>query len=176
MHRVSRPSIDPALRARLAALRAVICDVDGTLTDGRIIMTESGEPLRAFSTRDGLGVALLHEAGIKVAWLSATSRGQSTVARAAMLGIPPERVDVGLGSKGERFTALCTRLGASPQHVAYIGDDVNDLPAMRLAGVSAVPSDAHPGAKAEAHLVLDAPGGGGAFRELADLILDAREL
>ncbi|MCA9293539.1 MAG: HAD hydrolase family protein [Phycisphaerales bacterium] len=164
----------PALRAKLAALRAVVCDVDGTLTDGRIFMTDAGEPMRGFSTRDGLGVGLLQQANIKVAWLSATSRGQSTVARARMLDIPVELIDVGLGEKGARFTAMCARLACPPQHVAYMGDDVNDLPAMMLAGLSACPADAHPDVRDRVDLVVDAPGGHGAFRILADLMLQAR--
>lgn len=163
-----------ALRAKLAPIRAVVCDVDGTLTDGRIFMTDAGEPMRAFSTRDGLGVDLLHNVGIQVAWLSATSRGHSTIARARMLGIPDALTDVGLGDKGPRFTGLCARLGCDPRTVAYLGDDLNDLPAMALAGLSACPADAHPQVRTQVDLVVAAPGGHGAFRDLADRILAVR--
>ncbi len=170
---MSEHSITPALHAKLSSINAVICDVDGTITDGRIFMGESGEPMRAFSTRDGLGVHLLHRANIKVAWLTATSRGQSTIARALMLDIPPELIDVGTGEKSTRFTALCTRLGVPESNVAYMGDDLNDLPAITLAGLSACPVDAHDGVLAAVDLVLQRPGGLGAFRELADLLIDA---
>ncbi|MDX2115318.1 MAG: HAD hydrolase family protein, partial [Planctomycetota bacterium] len=82
-----------------------------------------------------------------------------------------QHVDAGPGPKGPRFTELCERMGVPPAEVVYLGDDVNDLPAMALAGLSACPADARPEVRARVDLVLDAPGGRGAFRELADVVL-----
>lgn len=159
-----------AYRLPLVDVRGVVCDVDGTLTSGEILCFDAGEePARPFNTHDGMGCSLLHQAGIKQAWLTATSKGGSTKSRAEML--PVDVVDIGKGHKGERFRGVCERLGVAPEHVVYLGDDVNDLPAMELAGVSACPSDAHPSVRAVVDLVLDRRGGQGALRELADLIL-----
>ncbi len=151
-----------------ARIRAVVCDVDGTLTDGGIQCTGAGEPTRRFATRDGLAAKGLVAAGIEVALLSATSRGASTRERAAMLGL--EHVDVGPGAKGPRFETLCRAIGVAPAEVLYVGDDDNDLPAMALAGVSACPADASAPVRAAADLPLLAPGGGGVLREIAELL------
>jgi len=158
-------------RLPLTGVEAVVCDVDGTLTSGEILCFGDGsEPARPFNTHDGMGFGLLAKAGIKLAWLTATSKGQSTQSRAEMLSI--DVVDIGKGDKGERFLTVCNQLGVSPSRVVYMGDDVNDLPAMRLAGVSACPSDAHASVASSVDLVLERRGGFGALRELADLILD----
>ena len=158
-------------RLPLTGVEAVVCDVDGTLTSGEIMCFGSDqEPARPFNTHDGMGFGLLHKAGIKLAGLTATSRGGSTQARADML--PSEIVDIGKGDKGERFTGVCERLGVSPDRVVFIGDDVNDRPAMKLAGMSACPADAHESVLNTVDVVLERRGGQGALRELADLILD----
>lgn len=166
------PAIDGLARLRLpinADIRAVVCDVDGTLTEGGVTLGEGPAAMRTFHTHDGLGTHLLLKAGFRVAWLSATSSGDSIHHRAAMLKVT--RVDAGEGPKGERFTALCREIGVDPKHCLYIGDDVNDLPAMRLAALSACPADARPEVRAHVDLVLETPGGRGAFRELADILL-----
>jgi len=160
-----------AFRMPLVGIKAVVCDVDGTLTSGEILcFGDHAEPARPFNTHDGMGFSLLHSAGIKLGWLTATSRGGSTQARADML--PIDVVDIGKGDKGERFIGVCQKLGVQPGEVVYIGDDVNDLPAMALAGVSACPSDAHESVRAKVDILLGRRGGFGALRELADMILD----
>lgn len=159
------------LRLPLAAeIRAIVADVDGVLTDGGIHFTGEVRGGRVFNTKDGLGHHLLARAGIRIGWLSATSEAESILARARMIGV--EHVDAGKGEKGERFTALCARMGVEPRHVVYLGDDVNDLPAMNLAGLSACPADAHEAVRNRVDLILDAPGGAGCFRELADVVMD----
>lgn len=160
-----------SFRLPLSGISAVVCDVDGTLTSGEIMCFGGGqEPARPFNTHDGMGFGLLAKAGIKLAWLTATSKGGSTQSRAEML--PIDVVDIGKGDKGDRFLKVCQQLGVEPARVVYIGDDVNDLPAMKLAGASACPSDAHDSVRTTADLVLTRRGGFGALRELADLILD----
>lgn len=153
-------------------IRAVITDVDGCLTDGRVGFTASGDAFRTFHTHDGLGTQLLTEAGIEVAWLSAGSRPESIFARAETIGVT--RVDVNRNEKGRRFLDLCAAMGVEPAHTVYLGDDLKDLPAMAHAALSACPSDAVKQVRDAADLVLTRPGGQGAFRELADLILEAR--
>mgnify|MGYP001158820624 CR=1 FL=1 len=155
---------------RAAAIRAIISDVDGTLTDGCIHTTSDGRVLRSFHTHDGLGHHLVAAKGVTIAWLSATSEPESIRTRARMLRMPESHLDLAPGEKGDRFLALCAAIGSDPAHTLYIGDDENDLPPMRLAGCSACPADAHPAVRAEARIVLATPGGHGAFRELADLI------
>lgn len=166
------PTINGIARLRLplgADIRLVVCDVDGTLTDGGVTLDSTPGVLRTFHTHDGLGTHFLLQAGIKVAWLSATSSGESIHRRAEMLRVT--HVDAAEGVKGERFTEICRKLGVEPKQALYLGDDVNDLPAMRLAGLSACPSDARPEVKSFVDLILDTPGGKGAFREVADILL-----
>lgn len=163
----------------LGRVRAVICDVDGTLTDGRVTYSgtrpggphdpEPGEPGRSFDTRDGLALRLLQASGVPVAILSSTLRGESSRQRMSMLGV--EHVDVAPGHKGDRFLALCEAVGWPPEAVAYLGDDVNDTPAMDLAGMVVCPCDAHAAVRSRADLVLEAEGGRGALREFADALL-----
>ena len=164
-----------ARRVLAVAPDGVVCDVDGTLTDGALRATEDGAVARDFSTKDGLGQKALVAGGVPVAWLTATSRGEATRTRARMLGMPDELVVVDPGPKGERFEALCRAMGLDPARVAFLGDDANDLPAMRLAGLAACPADAHPSVREACPVVLNARGGEGALRELADLVLRARD-
>lgn len=168
----THPAIAGLARLRLPLgidIRLVVSDVDGTLTDGGVALGDSPHAQRTFHTHDGLGTHLLRQAGIKVAWLSATSSGRSIERRADMVGI--DAVDAGEGPKGPRFIDICRRLATEPAQALYLGDDVNDLPAMRLAGLSACPADARPEVRAAADLVLEADGGRGAFRELADILI-----
>jgi len=157
----------------LSNVPAVISDVDGVLTDGRIGLGPGEEAIRFFDMRDGMGTKLLIAAAVQVAWLSASRDDGVIRRRAEMLGV--EHVDVGSGDKGERLTALCDQLGVAPGDVLYLGDDVNDLPAMALAGFTACPMDARPEVVDAVDIVLGAPGGRGAFRELADMVLAARD-
>lgn len=155
-------------------IRAVVSDVDGVLTDGGIAYADQPDAQRSFNTHDGMGTKLLMDAGIKVGWLSATSSGASILRRAKQTGV--ELVDAGPGDKGPRFKAMCAKAGVPESQTLYLGDDVNDLPAMARAGLSACPSDARPEVRASVDLVLNTPGGRGAFREIADILLAGRHL
>jgi len=166
------PVIRGVTRLRLplsVEIRAIVSDVDGCLTDGGISYANGPEAGRTFSTHDGLGHGLLREAGVGFAWLSATTNDGTILKRAEQLGVGV--VDTGSGDKGPRFLEVCRRLSVDPKQTLYIGDDRNDLPAMRLAALSACPSDARPEVRAIVDLVLDTPGGAGAFREAADIVL-----
>lgn len=160
------------LRRALGRVELVVSDVDGVLTDGTILLDASGGEARAFNMKDGLGVKLLRSAGVLVAWLSAARDTGVVRARAAGLGV--DIVDVDHGDKGPRFQALCEALQTPPERSLYLGDDVNDLPAMELAGLAACPADAVPQVRRAVDLVLSLEGGRGAFREAAELVLQAR--
>ena len=156
---------------RAAAVRLLVMDVDGVLTDGRLYFGADGEALKVFDVRDGLGVKMLREAGIEVAILS--SRSSPVVERRAReLGIAP--VVQGSTDKGAGFAALAQALRLAPAQCGYIGDDWPDLAALAQAGFAATVSDASPEVKRISHWISEAPGGRGAVRELAEFILRAQ--
>ncbi len=157
---------------RIAPIEAVISDVDGVLTDARIGLTSSGETIRFFNMKDGMGVKRLKDAGVKVGWCSAGVDDGVIRRRGENLGV--DDIDVGHGDKGERFAAMCQRLRVDPNRTIFIGDDVNDLPAMRLAALAVCPCDAVADVRDSVSVVLTLPGGGGAFREMAEMILATR--
>lgn len=157
---------------RARDVRILIMDVDGTLTDGAMYYSADGEALKRFSTRDGMGITLLHRAQIDTAIV--TSEASAIAARRAeKLRVP--HVILGCHDKSAAVTDLAHRLGVPMQAIAYIGDDVNDGPVMRLCGLTACPSDAAESIKLVAHYVCSASGGNGAVREFAEFILRAQD-
>jgi 3-deoxy-D-manno-octulosonate 8-phosphate phosphatase (KDO 8-P phosphatase) len=162
---------DEALAVRCRALRLVVSDVDGVLTDGTVLLLPQGGEAKAFHIRDGLAVVLAHRAGLRTALLS--GRSSETVSRrAGELGIGIVRQ--GVSDKAAAFAEILAAQGLRAHQAAYIGDDVNDLPAMVQAGLSAAPADAAFEVKAQAYMVTDARGGHGCFREFVEAILRAR--
>ncbi|MFC4727824.1 KdsC family phosphatase [Coralloluteibacterium thermophilus] len=172
MRRLGLSDLDPALRARAAGIRVAVFDVDGTLTDGRLYYAPDGSELKVFHVHDGHGLKALRNAGIEVALCSAR-RVAAVDARARDLGIG--HVHQGIGDKRAAVDALCAELGVPPSAMLFMGDDLADLPAMRVAGLAVAPANAHPEVLAEAHLVTRLGGGAGAAREIADLLLAARD-
>lgn len=164
------PDIEPFRRT--APIEAVISDVDGVLTDARIGLTSGGETIRFFNMKDGMGVKRLKDAGVKVGWCSAGADDGVIRRRGENLGV--DDIDVGQGDKAQRFVAMCQRLGVDPERTVYIGDDVNDLPAMRLAAISVCPADAVGMVRDFVDVILRTAGGSGCFRELAELVLATR--
>jgi len=156
---------------RAAAVRLLVLDVDGVLTDGRLHFGADGEALKVFDVRDGLGIKLLRESGIAVAILSARSSA-IVERRARELGI--ERVVQGASDKGAAFAALAQSLGVVPAHCAYVGDDWPDLAVLVRVGFAATVADAAPEVRRAAHWIATAGGGRGAVRELAEFILRAQ--
>lgn len=162
---------DEALAARCRALRLVVADVDGVLTDGTVLLLPDGGEAKAFHTRDGMAVALARRAGLGVALLSGrSSEAVSRRARELQIGI----VRQGVADKGAAFAEIVAAEGLAAREAAYIGDDVNDLPAMAQAGLSAAPADAAFEVRAQAYMVMTAAGGRGCFREFVEAILRAR--
>lgn len=163
------PAGDTLVRAR--ALRLLALDVDGTLTDGRINIGPDGECFKSFSVRDGFGLTLLREAGIRLAIV--TARRSSIVEhRARELHI--EDIVQGAADKAAALAALCERHALPIETAGFVGDDWGDLPAMRVAGFAAAPIDAAPEVRERAHWLSSCPAGHGAIRELAEFILKAR--
>lgn len=175
--------IDDALLARAAKIRLVCFDVDGTLTDGRLIYggreehdtgeaNESTREFKAFHVHDGQGLALLRKAGVEVALITAR-RSAAAAQRARDLGV---RAHIGSADKLTQVDALCAELGIAREHVAFMGDDLPDLTAMRAVGLAVAPANAHAWTAADAHWRTRTRAGKGAARELCDLILVAQGL
>ena len=168
---MSLPPEELSLRAR--GIRAIVLDVDGVLTDASLIYGARGETLKAFSARDGFAVKLAQSEGIPLAILSGRLVA-AVKARLSDLGIPKELTIQGSRDKRADIEALASRLGLGLEQVAFMGDDVPDLPALACVGLAACPADASDEARALAHFVCQAAGGHGAVRELVRLILEAR--
>jgi len=159
------------VRAHLARVRLLVLDVDGVLTDGSLYYTERGEEIKKFHVRDGQGIKLAQQAGIEVVLMSAMPL-LLCEQRARVLGI--RHVFLGVDDKLTRLKALCTHLGLPLTHVAYVGDDVNDLPVLHAVGCPCTVADATPANRACAIYITHRPGGQGAVREICDLLVQLR--
>jgi N-acylneuraminate cytidylyltransferase len=158
-------------REAAARVRLLACDVDGTLTDATAWYDAWGEALKRFSMRDGMGLTRLLRFGVQVAWITQEQSG-FPAARAGKLQIP--RLLVGVEDKAEALRRLAQELGVPLEAVGFVGDDLNDLPALRLAGFRACPSDAVAAVRGLVHYVAPSRGGRGAVRDVCEFILEAR--
>ncbi|MCE2572101.1 3-deoxy-manno-octulosonate-8-phosphatase KdsC [Motilimonas eburnea] len=154
-------------------IKLLICDVDGVFSDGRIYMGNQGEELKAFHTRDGFGIKAILNANIAVAVI--TGRQSAIVNnRMSALGVP--YIFQGQDDKLLPYHQLLEQLQLSPAEVAYIGDDVIDLPVMNHVGLGIAVADAHPIVQQQADYITCIKGGHGAVREVCDLLLCSRGL
>jgi 3-deoxy-D-manno-octulosonate 8-phosphate phosphatase (KDO 8-P phosphatase) len=156
------------------AIKLVIFDVDGVLTDGRIIWDSNGVETKFFNVRDGAGIAFLNKTEIKVALIT----GRSSVVvdnRARELKIPPERVKQGAKVKLPVFEKLLAENNLSASEAAFVGDDIIDLPVLERAGLACCPADAHPDVLKTCHVVGNAKGGKGGVRGICEHILKQRD-
>ena len=154
--------------ADLAMIKLLLLDVDGVLTDGRIIYDNDGGETKAFDVKDGHGLKLVQRAGIQVGII--TGRESAVVARrAAELGI--ELVYQGAKNKILPFNEILKKLALTPEEVAYVGDDIVDLPVMRQVGFAATVADAMDDVKPFADMITKRSGGRGAVREICDFLL-----
>jgi YrbI family 3-deoxy-D-manno-octulosonate 8-phosphate phosphatase len=165
--------VEASVRERMRRLRALAVDVDGVLTDGGMYYGPDGEALKKFNARDGMGLALLRERGLHVAIVTGEDT-QIVLRRAEKLKIDASDVYLGASDKEAALRDFLGRHGLAPEEVAYIGDDVNDLPAMRIVSVAFAVADAADEVRRKAHVVLERRGGEGAVREAAELILAIR--
>ncbi len=156
---------------RAARVRLVALDVDGTLTDGRLHIGGDGETMKSFSVRDGFGLTLLREAGMRIAIVTAR-RSKIVQARAAELRI--EDVLQAVPDKAQALRALSEQRKVPLAECAFVGDDWPDLRAMALAGLAATVADAPPEVRRRAHWVSTLPAGRGAVREFAEFVLRAK--
>jgi 3-deoxy-D-manno-octulosonate 8-phosphate phosphatase (KDO 8-P phosphatase) len=168
---LNSPDYPPEVWQRAQAIRLLILDVDGVLTDGRLFFDAKGEPLKVFHVRDGHGIKMAQLAGIEVAFLSGR-RSDATFHRARELGI--NLFFEGLRDKVATMKEIKAALQIRPQEVAVVGDDLVDLSIMARAGLAVAVADAVPEVLAAAHWVTANPGGHGAVREVCDLLLKAQ--
>ncbi|MCC7208159.1 MAG: HAD-IIIA family hydrolase [Anaerolineae bacterium] len=162
-------NLDNVQRAR--SIRLLALDCDGVLTDGSTYIVEDGREFRRFNVHDGLGLKLAMEDGIHVAIISGAD-GSSVLHRARQLGI--EHVLTGVSDKLVALTELCTQLGIKLEHVAYMGDDLPDLPVMQRVGLACAPANAVRAVKDCATLITEHEGGHGAVREVCDILITSR--
>jgi 3-deoxy-D-manno-octulosonate 8-phosphate phosphatase (KDO 8-P phosphatase) len=157
---------------RAKKIKLVIFDVDGVMTDGRIVLDENGTESKFFNVRDGHGIKMLTRAGIQSAII--TGRSSKVVEyRGKELGI--QYIRQGALNKAEVMGLLLKETGVWPEEAAFMGDDLVDIPAMNLAGLAAAPSDAVSEIIECAHVITELEGGRGAVRELCEFILKAKD-
>jgi len=154
-----------------AAIRLLVLDVDGVLTDGRLYFGPRGEALKVFDVRDGAGIVQLQHAGLLVAVISGR-RSPAVTARCRELGV--RHVHQGVRDKLTALVRLCARLKLTPAACACVGDDLPDVPLMRAVALSFAVADAHPEVRRSAAVVTRRRGGRGAVREVCDQLLALR--
>lgn len=162
----------PSLQSKTKKIKLLLLDVDGVMTDGRIILDNQGNELKAFHVRDGHGIKLVQRAGILVGII--TGRTSAVVdQRARELGI--QEVHQGVKQKIEVYEALLARYSLQDHEVAYMGDDVVDVAILQRAGIAVTVADCDPAVKPHVDLITKTPGGRGAVREFINLILKNRD-
>ena len=166
-----QPVNDDILR-RAAAIKLLICDVDGVFSDGRIYLGNNGEELKAFHTRDGFGIKALRHAGIEVAIITGRT---SAIVEQRMRSLTVPYIYQGQENKLAAFASLQQQLALSTEQIGYIGDDLSDWQVMQHCGLSVAVKDAHPYLRLHANYLTSLPGGCGAVRELTDLLLISQD-
>lgn len=157
--------------ARARAIRLLLLDVDGVLTDGRLIYGPGGEESKVFHVRDGHAIVVARAAGIEVAVVSGR-KSAAVTRRLEDLGV--REVHQGLADKAALLSDLCARYRLGPAEVAFMGDDLPDLPLLRRVGLALAPADGVPEVRRTAHWTSRRPGGAGAVREAVEWLLRAR--
>jgi 3-deoxy-D-manno-octulosonate 8-phosphate phosphatase (KDO 8-P phosphatase) len=157
---------------RARTIRLVIFDVDGVFTDGRLFYSPDGEEIKVFHVRDGVGVKALASAGIEAAVISGRASDAVTL-RMGELGI--RRVFQGDHDKLPLFHDILADLDIRADETAFLGDDLPDLPVMRVVGLAACPADAHHSVKEACHWVGRKTGGRGVVREFCDFLIESRD-
>ena len=160
-----------SLQARARRVRLILLDVDGVLTDGRVIMHGDGSESKEFHIRDGAAIVWAIQAGIQVGLVSARTSA-ATAQRASQLGI--QIVSQGVGSKSAEFSRIIEDQGVAEEDVAYMGDDLLDLAVLARVGLAGAPTDAAPEVRGLAHWTSTLGGGRGAVREFIEVILKAQ--
>lgn len=150
----------------------LLFDVDGVLTDGSVLLHGDGSESKRFHIRDGTAVVLARRAGLKVGLISARP-SDATLRRAAQLEF--DFIHQVPASKQSAYEAVRTAAGVEDEAIAYMGDDLIDLPVLRRVGLAAAPADAVAEVRGAAHWVSSRPGGAGAVRDLVEFVLKAQD-
>ena len=161
-----------SIQAKASRVRLILFDVDGVLTDGKIVLHADGTESKRFDIRDGIAMVWAQRVGVTVGFLSARN-SPVTTQRAAQLGIALVHNGVPV-NKLDTYDGILRQLALTDAEVAYMGDDVLDLPVLGRAGLSAAPADAVEEVRARVHWVSRSGGGCGAARELVELVLGAQ--
>lgn len=152
-------------------IRLLIFDVDGVLTDGSLFIGDDGQEYKAFNSRDGHGIKMLMGYGIEVAIITGRT---SKVVEHRMQNLGVTRVYQGQLDKLKAYDVLSEELGIAHEEIAYVGDDVVDLPVMRRAGLAIAVQDAHPLVIKHSHWQTPSPGGRGAARDVCEMLMEAQ--
>jgi len=157
---------------KASRIKLVIFDVDGVLTDGSLFLSDDGQEYKAFNSKDGFGMRLLQECGIEIGII--TGR-ESTLVKLRMEELDVAHVLQGRREKAPALEEVMQKTGYTLEQIAYVGDDVVDLPIMTQVGLSIAVQDARPIVKKHAHWITESPGGRGAGRDVCELILEAQD-
>lgn len=160
-----------AILERARHIKVLALDVDGILSDGRLIFSNNGEETKAFDVRDGLGMKLVQDCGVKIVIITGRT---SNIVKQRMDSLGVDLVVQGREDKGIALAEACRQLNIKSTDCAYMGDDWPDLGALAMAGLAVTVPNAHHEVRRRAHLVTQASGGRGAVRELCDVILQAK--
>lgn len=159
------------IQNKAAAIRLIVFDVDGVLTDGGLFIGDDGQEYKAFNSKDGHGMVMLQTSGVEIAIITGRT---SEVVRIRMASLGIERIYQGKREKLPAYEELKQITGLTDEQIAYVGDDVVDLPVMTRVGFAVAVQDAHPLTKQHAHWVTPSGGGRGAAREVCELVMDAQ--
>lgn len=159
------------IQNKAASIRLVIFDVDGVLTDGSLYIGDDGQEYKAFNSKDGHGMVMLQYSGVKIAIITGRT---SEVVRIRMSSLGVEHVYQGMKEKLPAYEELKKATGFDDSQIAYVGDDVVDLPVMAKVGLAIAVQDAHHLTKQHAHWVTPSGGGRGAAREVCELLMGAQ--
>jgi 3-deoxy-D-manno-octulosonate 8-phosphate phosphatase (KDO 8-P phosphatase) len=155
---------------KAAKVKLLIFDVDGVLTDGSLFLGDDGQEYKAFHSQDGHGIKMLQKCGVRCAIITGRT---SKVVEHRMRNLGIDLIYQGQHDKLVGFADLLERVGLSPEEVAYMGDDVVDLPVMRKVGLAIAVSDAHPWVLRHAHWQTPRAGGRGAARDACEMLMEA---
>ncbi len=156
---------------RAGQVRMIVFDIDGVLTDGSLFYGDDGQEYKAFNSRDGHGIKMLRATGVEAGIITGRT-SQVVLHRARNLGI--SRIFQGAHDKLDAYENLLLEMGLAPEQIAYMGDDIVDLPVLRRCGLAITVPNAPPEVKARCHLVTQAAAGHGAAREICELIMRAQ--
>lgn len=156
---------------RASRIKLVVFDVDGVLTDGGLFIGDDGQEYKAFNSRDGHGMTMIQQTGVTIGIITGRT---SEVVRIRMESLGIEHIYQGKRDKLPAYEELKQALRIADEHVAYVGDDVVDIPIMRRVGLAIAVADAHPLVQRHAHWQTRSPGGRGAGRDVCELIMEAQ--